>query len=424
MNKEINNLLSFINKSPTPFHAVSNAKIILDENGFTSLNRQDKWELELSKKYYFTVEDSTLIAFTTPNNTTDSAFNLIGAHTDSPNIRIKQGSEKIQYGYQQVSIEVYGGALLNSWIDRDLGIAGRVFIKENKKVEKRFIMINKPLARISQLAIHLNRDINEKGFKLNPETEIIPIFGNSNDNEDKLFLKELISAELNCSPEDIITYEISFFLTQSGETGGINNEFIYAPRIDNLAMCHAALSSIATSKINNNFNVIALFDHEEIGSKSSTGADSRILVDFINRISDNLNINQEDMLRSLANSFMISADMAHAIHSAFPSKHSDQKPQINKGPVIKLNSNIRYATSGLSMSRIIEICEKSNIPFQTFYSRADMSCGSTIGPTSAAILNIPVIDIGNALLSMHSSREVSGTEDHPLIIKLFKEFFN
>lgn len=417
-------LMAFIDSNPTPYHVVETSKKMLEKAGFTELDRTANWKLKKSSAYYIIYSDTSLIAFKTPANLKNSAIAIIGAHTDSPNLRVKQGAEKSSNGYLQTPVEVYGGVLINSWVDRDLAIAGRVHFSKNNSIHKQLFFINRPIARVSQLSIHLNRDVNDKGLSLNSETEIVPDFGLSNDEENKDFLKKLLAKELKCKVEDIITYEVSFANCQKSCYGGFNEDFIHAPRIDNQAMCHAGLKAITESESANNFNFLALFDHEEVGSTSAIGADSNLLKNLIERIVASFYSDSESLHQINARSFLISADMAHAVHSNFASKHGGNRPELNKGVVFKFNSNQRYASNGVSVAKISALCKKNNIPFQIFYNRSDLPCGSTIGPISSSSLTFNAIDLGSPMLSMHSSRETCGSEDHPRIIKLFQCFYN
>lgn len=417
-------LMAFIDENPTPYHVVENSKKMLEKAGFVELDRTAPWKLKKSSAYFTIYSDTSIIAFRTPSNLKDSAVAIIGAHTDSPNLRVKQGAEKLSNGYLQTPVEVYGGVLVNSWMDRDLSIAGRVHIKKKSGIHKQLFFINKPVARVSQLAIHLNREVNDKGLSLNTETEIVPDFGLAKNEDSNEFLKNLLANEIKCKPEDIITYEVSFANCQKACYGGYNEDFIHSGRLDNQAMCHAGLKAIINSDFNNNFNVIALFDHEEVGSRSAAGADSNILKNLIDRMVTSFYPEPESLHQISARSFMISADMAHAVHSNFAAKHGGNRPLLNKGVVFKFNSSQRYATDGSAMAKMSTLCNKNNIPYQVFYNRTDLPCGTTIGPISSSSLTYNTVDLGNPMLSMHSSRESCGSEDHPNIIKLFQCFFN
>ena len=423
-NKLSDELISFIDENPTPYHVVETSKKMLEKAGFEELDRTSTWKLKKSSSYYTIYADTSIIAFKTPATLKESAIAVIGAHTDSPNLRVKQGAEKLSNGYLQTPVEVYGGVLVNSWMDRDLSIAGRVHIKKKDGIHKQLFFIDRPVARVSQLAIHLNREVNDKGLTLNTETDIVPDFGLAKDEDTSEFLKNLLAKELKCKVEDIITYEVSFANCQKGCYGGYNEDFIHSGRLDNQAMCHAGLKAIIDSESTNNFNILALFDHEEVGSRSAAGADSNILKNLIERIVSSFFTESESLHQINARSFMISADMAHAVHSNFASKHGGNRPVLNKGVVFKNNSSQRYATDGTSMAKMSTLCQKNKIPFQIFYNRTDLPCGTTIGPISSSSLGFNTMDLGNPMLSMHSTRESCGSEDHPNIIKLFTSFYN
>ena len=426
--KNIQDLLEFIDRSPTPFHAVNEMKNILTQQGYKKLNESDVWNLESGGKYFLTRNDSSLIAFVVGTQTKmASGFKIIGAHTDSPNLKLKPNSLYDKNGYLQLGVEVYGGVLLTTWTDRDLSLAGRVIIKGKKQPQSKLIRFDDPLLRIPQLAIHLNRDVNEKGLTLNKQNHLPPIFslaGKKNLTKD--LLEKMVAQKLKCKPADILSLELSLYDTQPGSTGGAEGEFIFSSRLDNLASCHAGLQALIESKGKDPMTrVIAFYDHEEVGSDSAQGAGSPFLKDVLERLTLDSETSRETFFRSMANSFFISADMAHAVHPNYSEKHdSRHMPIINGGPVIKCNSNQRYATEGVSSAWFESLCKKAGVPVQKFVVRTDLGCGSTIGPITAANLGIRTVDVGNPMLSMHSIREMAGTQDHLPLIKAFKLFFS
>ncbi|MBT3366545.1 MAG: M18 family aminopeptidase [Nitrospina sp.] len=415
-----NPLLEFIDRSPTPFHAVQEMTDYLSGKGFNELNEADSWDLVPNGKYFLTRNGSSLIAFTVGSK---PEFKIIGAHTDSPNLRLKPNAGYTKSGYQQLGVEVYGGVLLSTWTDRDLSLAGRVILAGKKKPSSKLIRFDQPLLRIPQLAIHLNRDVNKKGLILNEQNHLPPIFSLKKKSSPDEILKKMVAKELKCKPADITGLELSLYDTQPGTLAGPEGEFIFSGRLDNLASCHSAMQALAEStKKDPATRVIAFYDHEEVGSETAQGAGSPFLKDVLERIV--LKEDRETFFRAMANSFFISADMAHAVHPNYSEKHDAQHmPIINSGPVIKSNANQRYATEGLSSAWFEMLCKKAGVPVQKFVVRSDLGCGSTIGPITAANLGIRTVDVGNPMLSMHSIREMSGTKDHEYMIRVFKEFF-
>ena len=397
------------------------------EQGYSELKESDAWELTNNSKHFVTRNDSSLIAFIVGTKTKDaSGFKIIGAHTDSPNLKLKPNPSYEKKGYLQLGVETYGGVLLTTWTDRDLSLAGRVIIKGKKQPQSKLILFEEPLLRIPQLAIHLNRDVNEKGLTLNKQNHLPPIFSLSDKKgSNKNLLEKRVAQKLKCKSADILNMELSLYDTQSGAIGGAEGEFIFSSRLDNLASCHAALQALTESKTKDPMTrVIAFYDDEEVGSDSAQGAGSPFLKDVLERLTLESDNPRETFFRSMANSFFISADMAHAVHPNYPEKHDPQHmPVLNGGPVIKCNSNQRYATEGVSSAWFEMLCKKAGVPVQKFVVRSDLGCGSTIGPITAANLGIRTVDVGNPMLSMHSIREMAGAKDHLPLIKAFKEYF-
>jgi aspartyl aminopeptidase len=418
----IQNLLNFIDRSPTPFHAVKEMADTLSSKGFVELKEADAWKLVPNSRYFLTRNDSSLIAFTVGSKP-DGAFKIIGAHTDSPNLRLKPQAGYAKNGYLQLGVEVYGGVLLSTWMDRDLSLAGRVILDGKKKPFAKLIRFEQALLRIPQLAIHLNRDVNKKGLILNEQNHLPPIFSLQKKSAPDEVLKKMIARELKCRPADIMGLELSLYDTQPGTVAGAEGEFIFSSRLDNLASCHSAVYALTEStKKDTATRVIAFYDHEEVGSETAQGAGSPFLKNVLERIT--LKDEREGFLRALAKSFFISADMAHAVHPNYSDKHDSQHmPIINGGPVIKSNANQRYATDGVSSAWFEKLCGNAKVPVQKFVVRSDLGCGSTIGPITAANLGIRTVDVGNPMLSMHSIREMAGAKDHELMIRVFKEFF-
>lgn len=431
MNKELElarDLIDFIYESPTAFHAVENVKDILKRKGFKELNLKDKWSIEKSGKYFVTKNGSALIAFIVGRGDIEKeGFRLIGAHTDAPTFRVKPNPEMVvENSYLKLNTEVYGGPIINTWLDRPLSIAGRVSLKSDNPLypELRLVNIDRPILVIPNLAIHMNRKINE-GVELNKQKDTLPLLTLINETFEKdNFLLKIIAEELSVDVDAIIDFDLFLYEYEKGSIIGLNNEFISSGRLDDLAMIHAGIKAISEAEASTATNVMVCFDNEEIGSRTKQGAGSPMLRTVLERMILALGKDKEDFYRALYNSFIISADMAHALHPNSPEKHDPvNRPIINKGPVIKINANQNYTTDSDSNSVYEMICKKAGIPVQKFVNRSDERGGSTIGPISSSQLDIRSIDIGNPMLAMHSVRELAGVKDHYYVIKSFEEFY-
>ncbi len=422
-------LLDFIDQSPTSFHATHNLAKRLEKAGYKRLLESEAWTLKKGAKYYVVRNGSSIIAFEMGMEPPEKVgFKIIGAHTDSPNLRLKPNPAYLKNGYFQFGVEVYGGALLSTWTDRDLSLAGRVFLKSGKdKIKEKLLKIDKPILRIPQLAIHLNRNVNEKGLILNKQTHLPPILKLSEPRVDsEKEFNNILSSELNCDAKTIISHDLALYDTQKSSLGGPDGEFLFAPRLDNLASCHSALEALLNSPGKKAFTRgLVFFDNEEVGSQTAQGAESPFVKDVFERIVLSSSNSKESYLRAISRSLFVSADMAHAVHPNYSEMHDTQHlPLINKGPVIKFNSDQRYATDGSTCAELEALAKKEKVPVQKFVMRSDLRCGSTIGPITAMNLGIRTIDVGNPMLSMHSIREMAGALDHKYIVDLFKGFFN
>ncbi len=426
--KKTDDLLRFIDESPTPFHAVNELSQMLEDAGFECIREEDAWALKAGGRYYLTRNDSSLIAFSMGTKPVEqTGFNIIGAHTDSPNLRLKPNPVYENAGYVQLGVEVYGGALLGTWTDRDLGLAGRLIVSSKRGgTDSKRIKIDRPILRIPQLAIHLNRNVNEKGLQLNAQQHLPPVFRlvENGKKVDQAF-REFIAKETGVKPAEIIGMDLMLHDTQPSAIGGIEDEFVFAPRLDNLASCHAAtLALIEAPKRSSATRVLVFYDNEEVGSETAQGGASPFLKDTLERMTFNADDPREACMRAVARSLFISADMAHAVHPNYAEMHDTRHwPKLNAGPVIKTNAGQRYATDGETGAQFARLCQKAGVPVQQFAMRSDLRCGSTIGPITAANLGIRTVDIGNPMLSMHSIREMAGTKDHPALIRVFNEFF-
>lgn len=416
-------MLGFIDASPTPFHAVGRITRQLDEDGFRPLFERNAWRLEPGDRRYVVRDDSTLVAFVVGSEAPATAgFRIIGAHTDSPNLRVKPKAERSKRGYLQLGVEIYGGVLLATWADRDLSIAGRVLCREGNGVMARMVDLRRPVARVSNLAIHLNRNVNKDGLHLNKQRHMVPMVGLG----DKLDLRAELAHSAGVASDDIISYDLSLYDVQHGAIGGLNDEFVYSARLDNLGSCFTATEALCgASGQNKSTAVMVLYDHEEVGSRSAIGAASSILQDVLYRIAVAYPEGHvQAMPRAIANSILLSADMAHALHPNYSEKHDgDHAPALNRGLVIKSNVNQSYATTGATAAEFTQLCHNAGFEPQQFVVRSDLPCGSTIGPITASRLGIRTVDVGAPMLSMHSCREMAGTLDVHLAVKAYQGLF-
>ncbi len=403
-------LCKLIDGSPSPFHAVETAGRRLTEAGFVS---QSLTETFTGSGGRFVSSGGSLIAWRQPA-AAPRAFRVIGAHTDSPNLRVKPRPDHVSAGVRQLGVEVYGGALQNSWLDRDLGLSGRVMVRSDGGPVARLFRIDEPLLRVPQLAIHLDREINDKGLQLNPQTHLAPMWDLESDRGTEDGFVDTVAAVLGISADEILSWDAMVHdLTPSRRTGR-NGVFVSAPRLDNLCSSFAALGALLATPDTDTDVVplICLYDHEEVGSTSATGADSQLLVGVLERIVASAGGARDDLLRSLAGSVCLSADMAHATHPNYVDRHEpDHHIALNGGPVVKVNASQRYASDAASVAVYLQACDDAGVPTQHFVGKNDIPCGSTIGPTTAARLGISTVDVGIAQLAMHSARELCGADD-------------
>jgi aspartyl aminopeptidase len=402
-------LLSFIDASPTPFHAVAESIRRLVAAGFTATNPLLGWD-ELPATG-FLARDGALVAWSVPDAAPPAApFRLVGAHTDSPNLRIRPQPDTGRAGWRQLGVEVYGGALVNSWLDRDLGLAGRVAVRGAGGVEMRLLRVDRPVLRVPQLAIHLDREIGERGLQLDRQQHLTPVW--SVGAPEPGGFTRFLAAEVGVEVDQILSWDVMVHDLTPGTVLGRDGELLAAPRLDNLCSCHAAISALADRDGAGSIAVVALFDHEEVGSTSATGADGAFLATVLERLTLARGGDRADHLRALAGSTCLSADMAHATHPNYVERHEpDHQVAVNGGPVVKVNVNQRYATDARTQAGFELACADAGVPVQRFSSRGTMPCGSTIGPVTAARLGIPTLDVGVAQLSMHSARELCGSAD-------------
>lgn len=422
-------LIDFLYDSPSACHGVKATQRILEKNGFIEIKESDKWNLEAKGKYYVIKNDSALIAFEVgTGDIEETGLRLIGAHTDVPGFRIKPNPQMISEGkYVKLNTEVYGGPILYTWFDRPLSIAGKVSLKGSSplKPETRLVNINKPLLIIPSLAIHMNREVNE-GFKINKQVDTLPLLALINDKLEKEdYLMNILAEELQVNKEDILNFELGLYEYEKGMLIGMNEELISSGRFDDLWMVYAGIKALVDSKENEATKVMICIDNEEIGSLTAEGANSTLLNNILERIALGLGKDREGYYRALANSIMISADLAHAVHPNLGDKHDPtNRPVLEGGPVLKIAASGSYSTDSFNGAVFAGICEAAGVPFQKFVNRSDVRGGTTIGPVTSANLTIPVIDMGAPVLGMHSIRELASVKDNYYTVKAFTEFFS
>lgn len=414
-------LMEFINQTPNAYNCVENLKNILKENGYQKLFEYEEWkDLKEEGKYFTTRGDSSLIAFMIPSKNKNIGFNITAAHTDSPSFSIKP-NPKIENGnYVQLNTEGYGSMINHTWLDRPLAIAGRVICKDKEgTIIPKIININKDLLIIPSQAIHIDREVNQKN-NLNRQTDMLPIISLNNSDIKKDHLISLLEDEINDSNLKILDYDLYLYNRDPSKICGKNNEFLLSPRLDDLACLYPALKSFIGSNNPYSINVFSALNNEEIGSGTKQGADSNFLLDTLTRIAKDLKI---ELLPALSNSFIVSADNAHAIHPNASSKSDPtNKVELNKGIVIKHHTN--YTTDSLTSSIFKEVCNYANVPYQDFACKSDMICGKTLGGISTSHVGINSIDIGLAQLAMHSATETMGSEDPEYLYQALKEFYS
>ena len=413
--------LDFVKDTPTAFHAAKKFKEILKENGFKELLECESWILEAGGKYFVGRNMSSVLAFVMPENGAHS-FNITAAHLDSPTFKLKPNFEITRGRYQRLNTEVYGGPIFNTWMDRPLGLAGRVIVETKNGVEAKLVNITEPILMIPNLPIHYNRNVN-KGVELNPQIDMLPIFA------DKLCgdvsLKTIIAKYANVDENSILSSDLYLSLLDRGCLVGPNQEFVMAPQIDNLECSFGCMEALLNSTNSTAVNVCVLFDNEEIGSGTMQGAAGTMLSDILERISLALGRSKESHLQMLASSFIVSADNAQGFHPNYPGRYDETNPcYLNEGIVIKNAARGSYSTDAMSSAYFQKICKKANAKFQLNTNRSDIPGGSTLGVVSIRNVSIPSVDIGLAQLAMHSAYETAGSKDLDYLIKALVEFYS
>ncbi len=417
-------LFDFLDASVTPYHGAAKAAGILEKAGYSQLDETSSWNLKSGQGYYIIRNGSSLIAFHTGSFKPGSyGFRIITAHTDSPGFRVKGDTLKESAGVWKAGLEVLGGPILSTWLDRKLTLAGRLLVRSSQGIESRLYRKAGAPFMIPNPPIHLNRDVNKK-VEYNPHKHLSLVIGEAGD-ESVTHLYQLMAEEIGISPDSIIDADLLVCDAEGAVQTGWEGHYFTSGRIDNLGMCHAALSAMVETKGQKSVTVAALFDNEEMGSLTPHGADSTYLEQILERIVMSAGGNREDYMRSAAGSFMVSADQAHAIHPNYLEIYDETySPYLNKGPVVKFNANWNYATTGATAARFKEFCREADVPCQTYLNRSDIRGGRSLGPIAAARLGIPAVDVGNPIWSMHSIRETAAMEDQLSMIKALKVHLN
>ncbi|KAI9031728.1 peptidase M18 [Phycomyces nitens] len=447
-NSEALAFIDFLNASPSPFHAVSESVQRLEKAGFQRLSERQDWDLKKQGKYFFTRNGSSVVAFVVGGKyETGNGFSIVGAHTDSPCLKVKPVSKKEQVGYVEVGVELYGGGIWHTWFDRDLGIAGRVMVQnQDGSFRHTLVRVNRPILRVPTLAIHLDSSANT-AFSFNKESQFIPVLATTakaqttevQENKHHPALIAVLAEEMGIAPHQIHDFDLCLYDTQPATLGGVYDEFIFSARLDNLGMSYCSLMVImalinTSDNISDETNIrlVSLFDNEEVGSTTAHGANSNLLPSTLERLvatdigkaSKTSNGNKISFEQALQKSMLVSADMAHAVHPNYSEKYEENhRPAMHKGTVIKVNANQRYATTAPTSLILREVARRRKVPVQEFVVRNDSSCGSTIGPMLSAKLGLRTIDVGNPQLSMHSIREIGGADDVKNGIDLLSAFF-
>ncbi|HIS63076.1 MAG TPA: M18 family aminopeptidase [Candidatus Scybalomonas excrementigallinarum] len=419
-------LMNFLDKSVSPYHAVEECKKQLEESGFEELRLEERWEIKAGGKYYVSPYPSMAIAITVGDLKAGETVLRIGmAHTDQPMMKIKPNAEMTQKKYMKLNAEKYGGLILNTWLDRPLGISGKVVLKSGQvfKPEVRFFDSKRPVLVIPNLAIHMNRDVNQ-GVALNPQTHMLPLFGLAGEEMDEHYFTQYIAKELGVKAEDILDYDLFAYNYEKSQKVGVEEELLLAPRIDNLASVYALLEGIKCSDPKNNIHIAGFFDHEEVGSRSKQGADSSLLSMVIERIMEASHLDRQAFMQAIAGGFMLSVDGAHALHPNYAEKNDPTTMTLlGDGVVIKQSGTQRYLSDSEATGILMQLCEKNKIPFQKQINRSDVMGGQTLGPIANAYLPMMGEDLGICMLAMHSSMETASCADCEALVAFAKAYY-
>ena len=418
--KTTKKLLKFIQKSPTAFQAVEEMKKRLEKEGYKELKEEEHWEIIPGGNYYVTRNNSALIAFSIPKKPVWK-FHIMASHSDSPALKIKENPEiEVEKAYIKLNVERYGGMLLAPWFDRPLSVAGRLIVRKDGEIQEKLVAVDKDLLIIPNLAIHMNREVND-GYKYNVQKDMLPLYSSYEGKES--FMKQ-VAAEAGVEEKDILGHDLFLYDRTAGTIWGADEEFVSAPRLDDIQCAFASFEGFLRGEHKKSIAVHCVLDNEEVGSSTKQGAASTFLKDTLKRINMGLGRTEEEYLMALADSFMVSADNAHALHP----NHTDKtdpvnRPVINGGIVIKYNANQKYCTDGVSAAIFKDICDKAGVPYQTFVNRSDMAGGSTLGNISNTQVPMKTVDIGLAQLAMHSVYETAGVKDTENLAKAAAELF-
>ena len=419
-------LMNFLDKSVSPYHAVEECKKQLEESGFEELRLEERWEIKAGGKYFVSPYPSMAIAITVGDLKAGETVLRIGmAHTDQPMMKIKPNAEMTQKKYMKLNAEKYGGLILNTWLDRPLGISGKVVLKSDQvfKPEVRFFDSKRPVLVIPNLAIHMNRDVNQ-GVSLNPQIHMLPLFGLAGEEMDEHYFTQYIAKELGVKAEDILDYDLFAYNYEKSQKVGVQEELLLAPRIDNLASVYALLEGIKCSDPKNNIHIAGFFDHEEVGSRSKQGADSSLLSMVIERIMEASHLDRQAFMQAVAGGFMLSVDGAHALHPNYAEKNDPTTMTLlGDGVVIKQSGTQRYLSDSEATGILMQLCEKNKIPFQKQINRSDVMGGQTLGPIANAYLPMMGEDLGICMLAMHSSMETASCADCEALVAFAKAYY-
>lgn len=416
-------VLAFIKNSPSCFHAVHEMKKILSDAGYEELRECETWSLKKGGKYFTTRNGSSIVAFHIGNTLEDYHFQITSSHSDSPTFKVKEVAElQGKGGYIQLNTEGYGGMLCSTWLDRPLSLAGRVLVKEGNTIQSKLVSFDKDLVLIPNVAIHMNRDVNN-GMKYNNQVDMLPLFSAGECIKDDYY--QLIADELHTEKENILGSDLYLYNRMEPTIWGAKEEFISSPKLDDLQCAYTSLKAMINGKNDKAVNVFVCFDNEEVGSGTKQGACSTFLYDTLQRINDNLSFAKEDYYRAAAKSFMVSCDNAHAVHPNHPEKtDAENCTFMNKGIVIKYSANQKYTTDAISSAVFTDICNKAEVPVQHFANRSDAAGGSTLGNLSSQKVSMHTVDVGLAQLAMHSSYETGGIKDSYYMVKALETFYN
>lgn len=424
--KKTADFISFINSATSPFHVVKESAARLADAGFTELDLTTPWSLLPGGSYYVNTFDSGLIAFTIPKNLTDNTFRIAAAHTDHPCLKIKPSAEITEGNYLKINTGIYGGPILNTWLDRPLSIAGKVSLKSNDifRPQVRLVDFERAVLTIPNLAIHMNQQVN-KGIELNKQVDMLPLAGLAGEDiAKKEFFLKFLAKELSVSPSDILDFDLYVYNQEKAQHIGMENDFISAPRLDNLTSVYSCLGGIIRSRRSDGINIVALFDNEEVGNTTKQGAASNLLSMIMEKIYSSFSLSNDQLSQAIIKSFLLSVDVGHAIHPNKPEKNDPvMKDALNSGVLIKIDVNQKYAFDSEAIGAIMQLCMANQIPFQKYANRSDIVGGSTLGSVVSTRLPMKTIDIGVPLLAMHSARELMGAKDQESLDLLLRAFF-